>query len=146
MRKAILSLLHISVLSLFLVGCTNTYVSQFSAPLEVKFETQKVPMVDVGPEIKGHAVIHRLLFFTWGVNNFADGVNYGGGSESIGFSLDTNYNEGKAAAAYDACNRNNADVIIAPRYTLTNENYWVYSKTAFVVKGYKGTFKGPQKK
>jgi hypothetical protein len=140
-----MSLFVVAVVALALVvGCASTHVSQYSAPLEVKIQTDKAPVVEVGDKINGEATIQRVLFFKWGASKFADGVNYGGAAEgSGGLSLlgDT-VAEGKAAAAYNARIANGADVIVVPRYEVTDTNYIVYQKTVFKVEGYKGVFKG----
>ena len=127
-------------------GCTSTHVSQYSAPLEVKVKTEKPPTVEVGDPIKGEATIKRILFFTWGSSRFADGVSYAEGSTPSGLSfLGDTIGSGKAAAAYNACTDSNADVIVVPRYTIVDDNYFVYSKTHFEVTGLKGTLKNVQK-
>lgn len=146
MKKLCLFAGIIAVVALICTGCASTHVSQYSAPLEVKIQTSKAPLVEVGEEIKGEATIRRILFFKWGVSKFADGVSYGGSdSSSGGMSLLGNtIAEGKAAAAYNACVANNADVLVVPRYTVEDDNYVVYQKSVFNVKGYKGTFKGLQ--
>jgi hypothetical protein len=79
-------------------------------------------------------------------SKFLSVVEYPSDSGSLGFSLFGNpIGQGKAAAAFDACNKAKADVIIAPRYTVETMSYVVYSKTTITVKGYKGVFKGLKK-
>ncbi len=128
-------------------GCTSTHVSQWSSPLDVKLEMNITPMVETGDEITGTATITRILFFSSGATTFADGVEYSAAdSGSLGFSMFGNaIAEGKAAAAYDACVKAGADVIIAPRYTVETKDYVVYAKTTINVKGIKGVFKGIKK-
>ena len=130
-----------------MTGCASTHVSQWSSPLDVKLEVNLTPMVEVGDEITGTATITRILFVSTGATQFADGVEYAGSeSGALGFSLFGNaMAEGKSAAAFDACNKAGADVIIAPRYTVETKDYIVYAKTTFTVKGFKGVFKGLKK-
>ncbi len=147
MKKLVSIALGVAAATFIATGCASTHVSQYSAPLVVKVETQKAPTVEVGEEITGEATIQRILFFKWGVNEFADGVNYGGqesGSSGLSLLGDT-MGEGKAAAAYNACVAAKADVIVVPRYTIEDKNYFVYQKTHFSVKGSKGTLKNVQK-
>lgn len=127
-------------------GCSTTNVSQWSSPLDVKLEANITPLLEIGDEIKGSATITRILFFSSGATEFADGVEYTAGAGSLGYSLFGNaIAEGKAAAAYDACKKAGADVIIAPRYTVETKDYVVYAKTTINVKGYKAVFKGLKK-
>jgi hypothetical protein len=128
-------------------GCATTNVSQWSAPLDVKLEANITPLLEIGDEIKGTATITRILFFSSGATEFADGVEYtAAGAGNLGYSIFGNaVAEGKAAAAYNACVKAGADVIIAPRYTVETKDYVVYAKTIINVKGYKGVFKGLKK-
>jgi hypothetical protein len=127
-------------------GCSSTHISQWSSPLDVKLEANVTPLLDIGDEIKGTATITRYVFVSVGATEFADGVEYTTDSGSLGYSLFGNaIAEGKAAAAYDACKKAGADVIIAPRYTVETKDYVVYAKTTVNVKGYKGVFKGLKK-
>ena len=146
MKKLLTLALGAAAVAFVVTGCASTHVSQYSAPLEVKVKTEKPPTVEVGEEIKGEATLQRVLFFTWGSSKFADGVNYSSDSVAPGFSLlGDSMGAGKAAAAYNACVDSNADVIVVPRYTIEDKNYFVYQKTNFAVKGYKGTLKNVAK-
>ncbi|MFA6566981.1 MAG: hypothetical protein WCS96_02100 [Victivallales bacterium] len=146
MRKFAALIIGVAALTV-VCGCASTHVSQWSSPLDVKLEANITPLLEIGDEIKGTATITRILFFSSGATEFADGVEYtAAGSGSLGYSLFGNaVAEGKAAAAYDACNKAGADVIIAPRYTVETKDYVVYAKTIINVKGYKGVFKGLKK-
>ncbi|HBC85983.1 MAG TPA: hypothetical protein DCZ94_03415 [Lentisphaeria bacterium] len=130
-------------------GCKSTNVSQWSAPLDVQLKTEITPIIEVGEEITGTSTIAVILgVFPMGApTSFADGVEYAGaegGTTGINLFGDAIGN-GKAAAAYNACIVNKADVIIAPRYTIETISYGVYKKSTFTVKGYKGVFKGIKK-
>ncbi len=129
-------------------GCKSTHISQWSAPLDVQLKTEVTPIVEVGEEITGTATVTRILFISMASStNYADGVEYAGAEGGAGgFNLlGDAMGDGKAAAAYNACFVNKADVIIAPRYTIESVSYGVYAKTTFTVKGYKGVFKGFKK-
>ncbi len=128
-------------------GCSSTYMSQFSAPLQVRVQADAVPDVVVGDPIEGQSDISRFLWFKWGADEFADGVDFGagpGGDVGLG-TFSSMIPAGKAAAAYDACLRNKCDVILAPRYKIFVDDFWIYEHQKFYVKGYKGTFKGFKK-
>jgi hypothetical protein len=140
MKKVLFSVLGALTVAAFAAGCSTTHVSKYSAPLTVKVETQATPTVKVGGLIDGQAKIQRVLFFKWGVSKFAECINYGG-APVMGLFGDS-FAMGKAAAAYDACEKNKCDVIIAPSYVIEDNNYFVYQKTLFTVKGYKGNLQG----
>ena len=146
--QSVIVLAAISCLTaLLLSACSTTYMSQYSAPLEVKLQADVVPEVIAGDPIEGQADISRFICFKWGADEFADGVDFGagpGGDVGLGV-FSSMIPAGKAAAAYDACIRNKADIIIAPRYKIFVDDYWIYEKQKFYVKGYKGTFKGLKK-
>jgi len=146
MKKLLSLALGAAAVAFVVTGCSSTHVSQYSAPLEVQVKTEKPPVVEVGEPISGEATIQRVLFFTWGSSKFADGVNYSASETPSGFSLlgDT-MGSGKAAAAYNACVDSKADVIVVPRYTIEDNNYFVYQKTNFKVNGLKGTLKNVAK-
>lgn len=146
MRKLAALIIGFAALTV-ICGCTSTHVSQWSSPLDVKLEVNLTPNIETGEEITGSATITRILFISSGATTFADGVEYAGADTgNLGFSLFGDaIAEGKAAAAYDACVKANADVIIAPRYTVETKSYVVYAKTTINVKGIKGVFKGLKK-
>ena len=137
MKRFVAFVIGVSALTV-VCGCASTHVSQWSSPLDVKLEANVTPLLEIGDEIKGSATITRILFVSTGATEFADGVEYTAGAGSLGYSLFGNaIAEGKAAAAYDACNKAGADVIIAPRYTVETKDYFVYATTTINVKGYK---------
>ena len=145
MKRFVALIIGIAALTV-ICGCASTHVSQWSSPLDVKLEANITPLLEIGDEIKGTAAITRILFVSSGATEFADGVQYTTDSGSLGYSLFGNaIAEGNAAAAYDACSKAGADVIIAPRYTVETKDYFVYAKTTINVKGYKGVFKGLKK-
>lgn len=148
MKKILLASLALASVAVILTGCTTNHVSKYSAPLDIKVEAQAKPTVQVGGLINGEAKLQRVLFFTWGASKFADCVDYGGpsGGQETGFQLfGISFDAGKAAAAYNACDKADADVIVAPKYEIEYKNYVVYAVAKIKVQGYKGNFKGLKK-
>ncbi|OGV48286.1 MAG: hypothetical protein A2X49_15750 [Lentisphaerae bacterium GWF2_52_8] len=141
MKKVLLLAISAVAVVSMVSGCSSTHVSKYSAPLDVKIETSAKPTVDVGEKIKGEATLTRVLFFTFGASKFAEGMNYGGAGDAPGLFGDS-FANGKAAAAYDACEKAKCDVILAPHYVIEDNNYFVYQKTNYKVEGYKGNFTG----
>jgi hypothetical protein len=144
MKKSLVLILGCFIVASVMTGCMSNHVSKVSSqPIRTEFEKViLIPDVTIGKEISGEASMNTLFgIFTWGASDFADGVNYGaitpgliGGLEARGAV--------KAAAAYNACDANKADFIVAPSYTVNIQNYFVYSVEKATVKGYKGTLKG----
>jgi hypothetical protein len=148
MKKVITILFGAVLVGALASGCATKHVSQYSSPLEVELKTAVTPEVTVGGAIEGTATLQRVLFFTFGATEFADGVNYGLTTSETGLFgglFGGMFEAGKAAAAYKACTANQADVILAPRYTIDDNDYFVYQKTTYTVKGYKGTLTGIKK-
>lgn len=131
------------VLSLILLaGCSVLRTSQFSEPFIGRVKSDLKADVAVGEKISGSA--SSILLFgliTLGApNKFADGIIYGGANQGIPFF--NPYEELKSAAAYNAVVDARADVIIAPRYTISGTNYFLFKTLTATVSGYKGTLKG----
>ncbi|HBM16585.1 MAG TPA: hypothetical protein DD381_09635 [Lentisphaeria bacterium] len=139
----------IAVLAIFcalIVGCSTSYLSQPSSPVEVKTVANLEPDIEIGEQIEATATVNRICYmFIVSDTKFADGVNYGGPyvEESVNetFWGDTIL-EAKAAAAYKACAENKADVIICPRYYVVVDTYPFYKHVRAKVFGYKGNIKG----
>lgn len=138
MTKRILPVL---LLALF-AGCSTVNTSQFSQPFGGKVYSSLRADVAVGEKISGSASTVLLFgFITLGApNKFADGIVYGAQQTSIPFF--NPYEELKSAAAYNAVMDARADVIIAPRYTISGTNYFLFKTINATVSGYKGTLKG----
>ena len=145
MKKALAILIGAVLVAALATGCATKHISQYSSPLEVELKTAVTPQVTVGGPIEGTAVLQRILFFTFGASQFADGVDYGLTAAPTGLFgglFGDSLAVGKAAAAYKACTANKADVILAPRYIIDSEDYLVYQKSTYKVMGYKGTLTG----
>lgn len=131
------------IVAISIAGCATTHISQPSSPLRSKAEAPLKADLTVGNKIKGTATATQILgFINLGPNKFADGVNYGAGSEVSFFD---GFAPVKAAAAYEAISKANADVIIAPRYTVVTEDYFIFKTTTATVDGMKGTLNGVSK-
>ncbi|MGV8920073.1 MAG: hypothetical protein ACOH2R_20090 [Pseudomonas sp.] len=121
-------------------GCVSYNASQPTAPITGAVTTDLKADVKVGEQITGESSTNIL--FGWlnvgGDTQFADGVTYdGSGGSAIGF-LDP-VSSVKAAAAYKAVKSSGADLIVAPRYEVTVENYFVFKKVSVKVTGNKGS-------
>lgn len=130
---------------LILVSCstvTNRTVPNGSIGLGVGSNLKADIQVDMTKKLAGVASSTKILGIRVnGSNNYADGVAYGAGTEG-GFSLFDSTDEVKAAAAFNAINTTNADVIIAPQYIVQKTGFlFFYSKTVVKVTGYPGIIK-----
>ena len=142
MKKVLL--IAAAVSSLALVGCASQNVSQPSSPIVSKVEAPLKADVSVGEKITGTAKSTEIMgFIKLGPNKFADGVAYNEGGAGGNFLSMLSSSEGvKAAAAYDATSKSAADVIVAPRYTVETQDYFIFKTTTATVNGYKGTING----
>jgi len=95
-----------------------------------------------GEKIKGSARCRSLLFFTL---NAPEKEAYGAHMQTS----DGNFESGMCTrgAVYDAISKANADVLLAPQYTVSGKTFGclfghcLYSDSSVEVTGYKGTFK-----
>ncbi|KPW42531.1 hypothetical protein ALO95_04236 [Pseudomonas syringae pv. antirrhini] len=124
-------------------GCVSYNVSQPSAPLEGTVKTDLKADVKVGGTITGESSTNVLFNFLsfGGDNHFADGVTYGGasGGGGLGLALPDPVSTAKAAAAYKAVNSSGADLIVAPRYEVSVQDYFIFKKVNVKVTGSKGS-------
>lgn len=124
-----------------LAGCTSVNTSQPTNALVGRVDSSVKADVTVGEKIHGEATSKVLFgFIKWGEgNHYADGVNYGT-SDALSFA-DVSVSA-KSAAAYNAVQASGADLIVAPRYTVTVNSYVLYKTVHVKVDGYKGTISG----
>ncbi|MCS3467602.1 hypothetical protein M2401_001327 [Pseudomonas sp. JUb42] len=123
-------------------GCVSYNVSQPTAPLEGVVKSDLKADVKVGEAISGQSSTNILFnFLTFGGDNqFADGVAYSGGATGgLGAFLPDPISTTKAAAAYKAVKSSGADLIVAPRYEVTVDNYFIFKKVDVKVTGNKGS-------
>lgn len=131
------------VLAGALSGCSSLNVSSNALPMSGAVATDIKADIEVGEKITGTSSATKILFFTMSEDNqYADGITYGSGSGAggLGGLLDP-VSAVKAAAAYKAISASGADVIVAPRYTVKKNDYFVYGTVDVTVEGYKGTIK-----
>ena len=121
-------------------GCVSYNMSQPSAPISGAVTADLKANVKVGEQISGESSTNIL--FGWlsvgGDTQFADGVTYGGGGGSA-IGLPDPISAVKAAAAYKAVKSSGSDLIVAPRYEVTVEDYIVFKKVNVKVTGNKGS-------
>ncbi len=137
--KRIASIAAISTLAL-LTGCASQNVSQPTAPLNGEVSTDLKADVKVGETITGQSSVNILfgMFKLGGDTQFADGVTYGGGEGGFALGLDP-VATAKSAAAFKAVKSSGADLIVAPRYEVSVQDYLVYKAVNVKVTGNKGT-------
>ncbi|KFX68732.1 lipoprotein [Pseudomonas taeanensis MS-3] len=123
-----------------LTGCASQNVSQPTAPLNGAVETNLKADVKVGETISGQSSVNILfnVIKLGGDTQFADGVTYGGGEGGFALGIDP-VASAKSAAAYKAVMSSGADLIVAPRYEVSVEDYFVYKTVNVKVTGKKGT-------
>ena len=125
-------------------GCVSYNISQPSAPIDSVVKADLKADVAVGEAISGQSSVNILFGFLQfgGDSEFADGVAYGGDSGGAlgGLGFDP-VSAVKSAAAYKAVKASGADLIVAPRYEVSEENYFIFKKVAVTVKGNKGNIR-----
>jgi hypothetical protein len=122
-------------------GCTSMNMSTSAMPLTAPIQSNVKADIQVGEKITGQSSVTKVLFFSLGADKeFADGITYGDSGGS-GFLLGDPIGDAKSAAAYKAVKASGADVIVLPRYTVKEKNYFVFSTIDVSVEGYKGTIK-----
>jgi hypothetical protein len=142
MKFSSLALLAASIL---MTGCSTTLnKSQQSSSINIATTSDLTADIDVdmNKTLKGSAQQVTILGFIdlEKSEHFADGVTYNGGGS--GFSLFSGgmVESTKAAAAYRAVAKQEADVIVAPQYVVRVESKFLglYKKVTASVSGYAG--------
>ncbi|MEB0040878.1 MULTISPECIES: hypothetical protein [unclassified Pseudomonas] len=123
-------------------GCVSYNMSQPTAPISGSVTADLKANVKVGEKITGESSTNIL--FGWlsvgGDTQFADGVTYGGaGAGGSALSLPDPISAVKAAAAYKAVKSSGSDLIVAPRYEVNVEDYFIFKKVNVKVTGNKGS-------
>ncbi|MBB4864085.1 hypothetical protein HNP46_002949 [Pseudomonas nitritireducens] len=137
--KKFLSAAAVVSAALLASGCTSYNVSQPIAPVAGEVKTDLKADVAVGGPISGQSQVNILFGFLkfGGDSQFADGVTYGADS-GAGLSFLDPVSSVKAAAAYKAVKSSNADLIVAPRYEVSVQDYFIFKKVDVKVTGNKG--------
>jgi hypothetical protein len=145
MMKSVLFVLLL-ITAIGTAGCSTVHTSQYASPVLATVDAHLKANVEVGPKIAGSSSSTTLFgIFTFGPNKFADGVNYGFETGGGFLNLDC-FAAVKSAAAYQAVTNSNSDLIIAPKYTVEYNNYFIFSTKNATVSGYKGVLKGVEAK
>lgn len=162
MKKAIaMSMCAASVLAIVGTGCTSIETNRVGNQVQVNMPVVIQPTIETKDQvINGSATVHSILgIFSWGPNAQAIGVNYGvlganggnccvvganGGGLLVDLLSFTSKSEivARNAAAYNATTSVKADIILAPQYVLTTEDYFFYKSINCKVKGFPGFVKG----
>ncbi|KMN12857.1 lipoprotein [Pseudomonas weihenstephanensis] len=124
-------------------GCVSYNASQPSSPIDSVVKADLKADVAVGETITGQSSVNVLfgIFKFGGDSEFADGVEYGGSTGGgLGGALDP-VSAVKSAATYKAVKNSGADLIIAPRYEVSEQSYVVFKKVSVTVKGNKGNIR-----
>lgn len=142
MKQLILTMISCGALALFVTGCTSFETNRAGNQITVHMDKTVDPEIEVGnTQVEGQATANCLFgVITWGVDHQALGVDYGGNANRLSF-LSGPADIVKNGAAYAACNKVNADLLLAPRYNLTVKDYFVFKIFNCEVKGYPGTLK-----
>lgn len=124
-------------------GCTTYNISQPSAALNQEVKTGLKADVAVGETISGQSQVNILFGFLkfGGDSQFADGVTYGGESGGLGLGAFDPISSAKAAAAFKAVKSSGSDLIVAPRYEVNVQDYFIFKKVDVKVTGNKGSIK-----
>ena len=142
MKKFALSSL-MAIFAFICVGCQSTNVSQPTSPVSSVIEANLKADIAVGGDIEGtsSATVILGLFKIGADSTFADGVTYTMGGQATASPLAALDAVApiKAAAAYKACANSGADVLVAPRYKVVVDDFFVFKTVTVTVKGKKGT-------
>lgn len=141
--NTLLKMLALSTLIATASGCVSYHQSQPTSPIDSTVVANLKADIAVGETISGQSSVNVLfgVLKFGGDSQFADGVTYGYGDQSgaglSGLGLDP-VSAVKSAAAYKAVKSSGADLIVAPRYEVNEENYFIFKKVSVTVKGNKG--------
>ncbi len=142
MKKTIMMLLAVGALAVVTTGCNSFETNRVGEQIDVKMELPVNPEVEAGKEmIAGKAKVHCLFgIFTWGVSKQAVGINYFNGYQGTSF-FTSPADVARNGAAYNACVDANADLLLAPRYELDINDFFVYKSIDCKVKAFPGFLK-----
>lgn len=141
--NTLLKVLTLSTLIATASGCVSYNQSQPTSPIDSTVKADLKADIAVGDTISGQSSVNILfgILKFGGDSQFADGVSYGGQSGGFGgLGLDP-VSAVKSAAAYKAVKSSGADLIVAPRYEVNEENYFIFKKVSVTVKGNKGNIR-----
>ena len=138
-------------LALFLFGCSNVSYNQLTGDIDVTVKSELDATITVGDNISGTGSETALFFiFRWpGTRYRAEGntiaLNSSSPATISGIFSSLNpfsiVEHAKGQAIHDAITSSNADVIINPRFTITEQDFFLYKTVRCDVTGKKGTIK-----
>ena len=133
-----------SVAVLGLSACSSVNHGVANAPLKTKLVSHNIANVKAGEKVMAESEAKVILgFITLSEDNkYADGVNYAGDSGVPGMSFFDTTSKVKAAAAYKAVKKANADVLLAPVYETEENNYFLWKDVKTTVSAYAGKITG----
>ena len=130
-------------LVLLATGCSSFETSRQSECIHPNMSLVVIPNVEAGnTKVEGSAKVNCLFgIFTWGCEKQAIGVTYWD-EKTPSLKLFTGPDEvAKNGAAYEACSKVNADMLLTPQYDLTVKDYFIFKTVECQVKGFPGTIK-----
>ncbi len=144
-------LLVLGVIAVLFSSCISTNKSFQSSPVVSQHVTLDPIKADVKIDEKkitgSGSVSYFLIFRVSGENSFADGITYSAdmnsqGLKKIGSSLGFGImNQIRSAAAYNALQAGNYDLLVHPTYQTKQENYlWIFRRYSVTVSGYGATY------
>ena len=141
-KSAIIALCSV----VFLVtGCSSFETNRQGQPIDIRMPLDVIPnVVAQDTKVAGSAKVSCLFgIFTWGCEKQAVGVTYGTPAEGASFlKFFVGANDvARNGAAYDACSKANADILLTPQYDLTVKDYFVFKTVDCQVKGFPATIK-----
>ena len=142
-----------AVVSMFFVGCSSINTSDAGSmnvyPATVGPVDSYRPLYQVNEKqrVNGQAKVNVLFgIFAWGdTSAFADNATLFAGDSIFGalFSWLPNAKEIAAKAAfYNACTANKCDAVVAARYEIKTDYYFVFKKMDVKIAGFPATMTG----
>ena len=135
----------ITILIILLSSCTNTSFNQLSSDININVEANLNATIKVGEKINGTGSESSFLwvFRVPGIKYRSSGAStsmtssYPAGSNILSmFSIVEN---AKGEAIHDAITTSKADIIINPKFTITETDYFIFKTVKCEVTGLKGT-------
>ena len=139
--SAVIALCAVAVLA---AGCSSCETNRQSESIDIEMKTEAIPnIVAQDAKVEGSAKVSCLFgIFTWGCEKQAVGVTYETPMEDSFLKFFVGANDvARNGAAYDACSKANADILLTPQYDLTIKDYLVFKTVDCQVKGFSGTIK-----
>lgn len=131
-------------LALLATGCSSFETSRQSESIEMHMPLTVIPNVEAkDTKVEGSAKVNCLFgIFTWGCEKQAIGVTYWEHEKTAPLKLFVGPDEvARNGAAYEACAKANADILLASQYDLTVKDYFIFKTVECQVKGFPGTIK-----